>query len=816
MPRKALLLASTICLRRIAVWSVTATVVICLVTRSRLASADPDLIPTQPIAVELQDGQQLAGRRLTGWSPDPAQVELDGQPLPALGTKVRSIWQHESASSTDAGACVETCTGDRFPGRVVRYVPAAEQKYATAPNHLLLTTDVVTDPGRPAEETLVRVLPNYLQRIVWQPAREPAEPGTLIDRQGRRVPFRAIRWQESSVTVLTSSNRRTFTFDELAELRMPTRNPWPLFETELALLDPQVRDPWVQVETIHGVRVTASWQRTRVVLRNPSSMRSDSSPYRQSSGDSGGDVYPLAETDSTKTVIVQGIQPAWSLDTLWITGRTIAGWRFFSPGEIPLSRLPPAEVLQRSPLAGDGRPWQRDRNVEGGRLANGAGSFRWGFGVHASHQLHFPLPQDELQFRCLFGLDRLAGTGGCVQARVTLLSREGSSRVLSHSPLLVGSTETIALSASIPPSELDSRHLVLEVDEAHQQRPPGADPWDIRDSADWLDPVLTRKKLPDSSEINQQFVQAMPAWNGWHVQPPPTNSIQFTNVWDEFAGRSASFQPAVTLSGQQPLTLTYSSDVPSEAQWLVLGVCRRKKSATPPQIQVRAAGRELGKWEVPLLNRDGIRRTPLVVPLSADVHDGEAEEALQIQLIPSSDPIAIQWYSLDFSDTHPIRRTLLDEASLGAAKGTLISETLVPSTDDALSGDTSFRLTPDKESGLAFAPPIAIQEYPSWGQYRYLRFAIRQQGGGKLSVRLLTNSQRQPVVTYEAGPGTSTRSRTRQVWAEELPDRWIVITRDLVRDFGPLELTGIVFSSRDGRTTLVDAVRLGRSPRDLD
>jgi len=41
---------------------------------------------------------------------------------------------------------------------------------------------------------------------------------------------------------------------------------------------------------------------------------------------------------------VHGLQPAWSLDILWIPFREIAVYRLFWPTQVPLSRLLPVPV----------------------------------------------------------------------------------------------------------------------------------------------------------------------------------------------------------------------------------------------------------------------------------------------------------------------------------------------------------------------------------------------------------------------------------------------------------------------------------------
>jgi hypothetical protein len=56
---------------------------------------------------------------------------------------------------------------------------------------------------------------------------------------------------------------------------------------------------------------------------------------------------------------------------------------------------------------------------------------------------------------------------------------------------LIGSDEVIDTGTiELPRSSTGRRVLLLVADSEHEGRPPGADPFDIRDSMDWLEPHL--------------------------------------------------------------------------------------------------------------------------------------------------------------------------------------------------------------------------------------------------------------------------------------------------------------------------------------
>ena len=103
------------------------------------------------------------------------------------------------------------------------------------------------------------------------------------------------------------------------------------------------------------------------------------------------------------------LQPAWSLDPIWVHFPTIRTRWHFLPKEVPLSLITPSRVEQRS-LLGHEQPWQTDRNVRGGTLLAGDRPYGWGFGVHTTSELWFDLPHAARAFQSRVGLDRLAGS----------------------------------------------------------------------------------------------------------------------------------------------------------------------------------------------------------------------------------------------------------------------------------------------------------------------------------------------------------------------------------------------------------------------
>jgi hypothetical protein len=135
---------------------------------------------------------------------------------------------------------------------------------------------------------------------------------------------------------------------------------------------------------------------------------------------------------------------------------------------------------------------------------------------------------------------------------------------------------------------------------------------------------------------------------------------------------------------------------------------------------------------------------------------------------------------------------------------------------DSFSGLCCLRVTPLQRytaqvKGWAFP----IVEKPGPGQYRYIRFAWKKSGGRGIMLQLCGNTDVSGWGhRYVAGVQTVQWESLKIV--EQMPEKWEVMTRDLVKDFRPFTLTGIAFTPMDGTAGLYDHVYLGGTVEDLD
>jgi hypothetical protein len=142
--------------------------------------------------------------------------------------------------------------------------------------------------------------------------------------------------------------------------------------------------------------------------------------------------------------------------------------------------------------------------------------------------------------------------------------------------------------------------------------------------------------------------------------------------------------------------------------------------------------------------------------------------------------------------------------------------------DQKYSGIASIKVMPDQRyNPLLPGLGLKIRENPAPGEYRYLRFAWKKQGGQSICLQLNHDGKWGPSddkpakFRYHAGPGPECFGASLQV-DPLLPGEFVVVTRDLFADFGEFTWTGIALSPIDGDYALFDHLYLGRSLADLD
>jgi len=777
-----------------------ATMILWTVLGGRTARADK-----APRFVALHiNGVRTQGNALTDGHLNTPSLKLDGLPLLEGGNSVRWIKDRSLVPGPPPKAFVEMTTGDCLPGAIVGYREGTELPYDPLPAHFLVRPDVALTPPSPGSDAPIRVLSRFVRRVVWQRRdRGQYQPSTIFLKDGRSFGYRAVRLADGLVNLLTADGQRRVFFNEIAELHLPAVDGWASYLDELSVVAPAVTSRLLQLESVQGLIVTASWERFAT--------RGDGGPQNSQQW-------------------VHGLHPAWSLDLLWVPSGTVWMRRFFAPHEIPLSRRGMAKVVESSPLGILSRQPQVNRNVQHGQLRSGNADFGWGFGVHASTELHFEIPAGATVFRSMVGLDRIAGRGGCVRARVLA---DGAMRsTLFESPFLVGSEQAVATGdLRLVDLATGRQRLVLQIDAAHDGRPAGADPLDIRDIADWLDPLMEIDPLVLRRQLNERVSGQLAAWTGWTLAasasdttdaptpaapaapgvPVPLGEMEWTNQWDDAAALPGAFLLGSTVKNQ---SLGFERDlaIGDDDYWLVVSAFHLAPPAQPVRLELWLGGELVSEYTLPLRNRSVPDPRPWIVPLRA--FRGRTVHARIVQT-PAVTPV--MWRSVRLTSQLPMLYQLFDEGTESASSiAASVGDPPVLTDEDRYSGQRVLRVAAGASSQILLPEPVAIRERPEWGEYRYLTFAVRRSGPGRFSLELNTADGREIAIRYDGGKGDPALGQAKRIYQENLPEQWVEFPRDLFADFGPFDITAVTLSSLDDRPTLFDKLFLARAQGDFE
>src|SRR6185295_10853217 len=165
---------------------------------------------------------------------------------------------------------------------------------------------------------------------------------------------------------------------------------------------------------------------------------------------------------------------------------------------------------------------------------------------HSYSELAFALPSGAKSLSLAVALDRAVGEGGCVRCRIFADSLSGKE--LWESYVLRGSDEAKAT------GELDVegvKQVIFVTEFAHEDRPEGADPLDIRDDVLWLSPLVRLDWTPQAgSDLVQAALAGLGNWEaggeGWQTARLATQWNEFGKCWD----------PVLVVSRDAELVLT--------------------------------------------------------------------------------------------------------------------------------------------------------------------------------------------------------------------------------------------------------------------
>ncbi len=789
-----------------------------------LIAAAPASAQERRFEVLFADGTRASSEGIGNWLGAGAEPVVQGRRLFDPSRPALALIDATNTVAATPPAYVELIGGDRLPGEVARYGDGMETRFDQRQPHLVVRSAIpLHNPSREFASP-VRVGTRWLRRVVWQAgANQEYQPGTVLLRDQRRIRFRSLRWGAEHVTLLLDDGIETFPFFDIAELHLPRQDGWEAWFDQLAVLTPATDSRLIQVETSDGLRAVTSRARFE----------------GQYQGDKN-------KTENW----LDRIQPAWSLDPLWVRFPSIRTHRFFAPHEPLLTLVDPVEVRQKSTFGG-GWHWRRDRSVAGLPLRCTQDECPWGFGVHAFNELEFPLPAIARGFQTRVGLDHSVGEGGCVRARVWLTS--AATKPLFESPLLVGAKTIVDTGPlPIPPETRAGTRLVLTLDPVLGNRPAGADPFDIRDSANWLRPTLRLDESLLRAEVAARAARQIPALAGWSITPAggpfddaqnittdDTSPPQITGFWDERDPRGFRYQPLLGTSSKFLVLAGEVSRRPDD-RWLAL-CASRVNGAAESNLLVLVDGRAIGQYSVPSRS-SAAEPDPILVPLPDAARDRVRIEIVQV---PLGKDATVDWRGVTTVSHHPGLLRLFEDS--------LAVEQVLPFGDgeaqvvdeEPCSGDTCLKVLPP-DRGNPNWPGLAaiIRDDPHLGEFRYLRLACRKREGKLVAVELAHDGQygggfrARRMNVGDGAPGSLTPPLERVDVGQKygyryffgngpspldighrvtrsVPRKWERTTRDLYNDLGEFTLTGLAFVNPDEEPAWFDQIYLARNTSDL-
>ncbi len=667
-------------------------IIVCLVSGICQDPAGRIFAEEDRYSAELADGSRISGGEIQNWNDPKQRPLLSGRAVFDENNPFRWLIDHSLSPASQPEAFVEFFGGDCLPGEVTEFRTGQEADYLTFPKHLIVNPAVPLHSPRVGQNSPVRVTARWVKRVVWEPRTlELYQPNTLFLKDGRQITFRSLRWMSKSVTLLLEEGIQEFPFDDVKEIHLPQPDVWTVFYEQMAVLSPQsamaTQNPAriMQLETTDGLKATVSTERLEPFVHG--NKNKSESWYHE-------------------------CQPAWSLDPFWVRFDSVWSRRFFWPHQPPLTNIVPVSVRQNSPL-GNSWYWQRDRNVYRQPLEAGGKDFGWGFGVHAEHEMVFPLPASAGRFRTRAGLDQSVGDGGSVKWQVAI--RGAEEKTLYESKVVIGSNQVLdtgRLNLGTAPDETQTRQLVLSVDALLNSAPAGADPLDIRDSLNWLEPELELGREQLKKEIARHAISQISALADWELETG-AEAVVLGSKWDEYDRQDPRYRILLGSVGRF-CSLTKSMTIGTQDRWLVLAVNRTDDKAPPVRLMVQIDGAVLADLEIPAA-RDAKGPDPLLVPLKD--YRGKTVNIRLVQYpAPKDQPpktpeetqaYCVDWRGIATSAHRPGLLPLLHENARFLEKLTEGEGTAALDAADPFSGKMSLKVTPP-ERGSSRIPGLRV------------------------------------------------------------------------------------------------------------
>ena len=507
--------------------------------------------------VQFASGERVETDKFPSWPLPEKPLEVARRKLFDRDNPAVLVRDRKATSQLQSAALLMT-NGDVLCGLPQRLEPAVGRSGEPAWLQVQLEANLV-----PVDGSTLLVRADRVRRIVGRGRSLFPEPpeGTVVLSDGRQLLARSVRWREYGLAVLTEGGIVEASFADIVDAVLPATDRLQGVIEDNLWAGPEAKS--LLRFTLAGGGVLTTGRVTRVEEKTRARGRQQVEIFYQ-------------------------VQPAWSRQAIAVNEEEIAWCAYRQPDEALLPLLPDEPLANRR-LIGQSEPW-RSTGVENEPVpAAGSREADIAVAVHAHSEIAFELPPAAKSLNVAVGIAQRARPGGCVVCKIVADQPDGP--VLWESGFVTGADE-VKESGAVDVA--GHKRVVLVTEFAHEGRPAGADPLDIRDEVRWLRPTvqLDMEKLR-SGESLAPLLPGLEAWQLEGVESPP---VGIESVWSDVHDR---WEPVLALAKGQELKLTRQVSVARSGDILELAAAC-PSSADEPALELTVDGEPIA----PTLSRE--------------------------------------------------------------------------------------------------------------------------------------------------------------------------------------------------------------------
>jgi hypothetical protein len=195
------------------------------------------------------------------------------------------------------------------------------------------------------------------------------------------------------------------------------------------------------------------------------------------------------------------------------------------------------------------------------------------------------------QLQVCVGIDARAGQHGTARGRLEAV--DGAA--VESAPLLGSQPAVERLQIALSQGGSKESIIRLIADPLIHGRPPHADPLEIGDFFDWLEPLVIVDQRQLGAAVKQQWPSSIPAISGWTLD----GDWQPASQWRPAQRPRPGFRRETMLFGE-PLRVARSVAITAERSHLVVHASRLAGKSAPVEVRLLVDGRQQATRNIPI------------------------------------------------------------------------------------------------------------------------------------------------------------------------------------------------------------------------